>query len=86
MKSKQTDKGYLMLGLQFTSSMVTPVLVCVLGGSFLQRKYNLSDKFMGFCVALAVILLITNLIAFAKMAIKMSEKDKTSGGNKHDSP
>jgi len=78
MKTKQSNKKYALLGIQFTSFMVTPVLVCVLGGSYVQKKYNLGDWFMNACVALAVILLITNLISFARMAIKLSESDKKS--------
>lgn len=75
LKQKPIKNNYAVLGLQFTSMIVTPVLVCVLLGSYIQNKYDLGNWFMNLCIILAIVLIITNLIFFARMAIKISQQE-----------
>lgn len=83
MKNKPL-KSYAVLGLQFTSMMITPVVVCILIGYYFEKKYNLGSWFMNLCVFVSIALLIFNLISFARRAIRISENQKNSRRNKHE--
>lgn len=72
---KQQKNNYFLMGFQFTSMILVPPLVCIFGGMYLQDKYGFSDKFMGFCVAAGVVMMLSSLYSFAKAAIK-SPKNK----------
>lgn len=78
MKKNKTF-SYLALGLQFTSSMVVPPVVCIFLALYLQDKYKLGDWVMGVSVALAALLMFSSLISFAKTAVAISKnKEKDS--------
>ena len=81
---KKPLKSYAILGLQFTSMMITPVIVCILIGYYVEKKYNLGSWFMTICVFVSFALLIFNLVSFARMAVHISEKQKNSGRKEHE--
>lgn len=66
--------SYFALGLQFTSSIIVPPVVCIFLAQFLQEKYKLGDWIMGVGVALATVLMFASLFNFAKAAIMLSKK------------
>ena len=71
--------SYLALGLQFTSSIVVPPIVCVYLGLYLQDKYKLGDWIMGVSVGLSAVMMFASLYNFAKSAVVLSEnKNKDS--------
>lgn len=75
---KNKDKNFsgLVLGLQFTSMMTVPTVVCIFAGLYIQKKYSLGDWVMLAAVALAGIMMISNLYYFAKSAMSISGKSK----------
>ncbi|MBQ8379025.1 MAG: AtpZ/AtpI family protein [Oscillospiraceae bacterium] len=72
MKNKKIS--YFALGLQFTSSIVVPPVVCIFLALYLQEKYKLGDWIMGVSVALAAVLMFASLFNFAKAAVLLSKK------------
>ncbi|MBE6836571.1 MAG: AtpZ/AtpI family protein [Ruminococcus sp.] len=79
MKKKNNMLSYLALGLQFTSSIVVPPVVCIYLGLYLQDKYKLGDWVMGVSVSLSAVLMFASLYNFAKAAVVISKnKDEDS--------
>lgn len=74
MKKDYSKLSYLALGLQFTSSVVVPPVVCIFLAIYLQDKYKLGDWVMGASVALSVVLIFSSLYNLAKSAIILSKK------------
>lgn len=71
---KQNKLSYFALGLQFTSSIIVPPIVCVYLGMYFAQKYNLGDWVMGVSVGTAALLMVTSLYSFAKTAVMISKR------------
>ena len=71
----------ILLGFEFTSCFVTPIIIFILGGLYIQKKYDLSDKFIVICVILAILFMIINLIAFIKKVLLICKKSSIKGDN-----
>lgn len=73
--------SYLALGMQFTSSILVPPLCFIYGGMYLKDRFGLSERIMGLGVLLSALSMLASLIAFARKAILISQKNsKTSEG------
>lgn len=79
--NNKNDFNNLYLGLQFTSSIITPVIIFLVGGSYIQRKYYFPSYFMGICAFLTVFFIVLNLVSFVKKAIKFSYSNSKSKGD-----
>lgn len=70
-----------VLGIEFVSIIVSPVVFFILGGLYLQAKYNLSDTFITFCVIASIIFMIVNIIFFIYKIINIYAPSSKKGEN-----
>lgn len=71
-----SSKSLLALGLQFTSMIVTPTVVLVLGAMYLQDKYGYGDGVMIGAVLLSFLFMFTNLYSFVKSVLRLTKNSK----------
>ena len=76
---KYSRINILALGSEFVSLIIFPVVFFVLGGLYLQKKYNLSDTFIIFCVIASIIFMISNIIFFIYKVMKIFSKVSDKG-------
>ena len=77
MKNADEFGKFLASGLTFTSLVVAPVIIFVFFGSYIVKKFNLSDGVMVIFIILMLISIIFNMIMFfAKKLQSTSHKDK----------
>ena len=74
--------SFWALGLQFTSSILVPPIVCIYLGTYLQEKYSLGDWVMTVSVGVAIVLMFSSLYNFAKTADLISKKQSEQSEEK----
>lgn len=75
-KNSKNDKSLFVLGMQFTSMMVGPVVFFVLGAMYLQKRYGLGDNIMVLALLLSILSMIAGMYNFVKTAIKLTDDTK----------
>lgn len=72
-------RQYTLIGLKFTSMIISPVILCIIIGLVGQKKFGLSQWFMTVCIFTAVICVIVNLMIFVKSALQIPDKHSHNG-------
>lgn len=80
-KNKNMLLNKLALGFEFVSLILSPVVIFILGGLYLQEKFNLSDGFLTFCVITSFVFMIGNIIMFIYKIIKIYTPSSKEGDN-----
>ncbi len=71
----------VVLGIEFVSLIISPVIFFILGGLYLQAKYNFSDTFIIFCVFASILFMIVNIILFIYKIINIYAPSSRKGEN-----
>ncbi len=71
----------VVLGIEFVSLIISPVIFFILGGLYLQAKYNFSDTFIIFCVIASILFMIVNIILFIYKIINIYTPSSKKGEN-----
>ncbi len=81
---KFSSKSKVALGFEFVSLIISPIVFFILGGLYLQEKYNLSDTFITFCVIASILFMIGNIIIFIYKIINIYAPSSKKGENNED--
>lgn len=75
MKKKENLVSVYATVSQLAFSIITPLLIFIVGGSALAKKFDWPDWAMGVCVALGILVMIASAVSYLAQLIKLYGKD-----------
>lgn len=65
---------YIVWVSSLSASLITPIVICVLGAGWLQKKFSLGGWVMGAGIILGLLTAVMNLVKFFKFVQQQAEK------------
>ncbi len=69
-------------GFMFTSMIVSPIIVFIFGGIYIQKKFNLPEVFIAICAIFSIVFIIVNFVVFVLKMTSSKQNTKRNLGEK----
>ena len=86
MKKKENLVSIYATVSQLAFSIITPLLIFIVGGSWLSNKYGWPDWAMGICVGLGILFMLAGGGSYLAQLIKIYGKDNNSAPKSYNPP
>jgi len=81
MKNKYSKLNALKTGFEFTSLVLSPILIFIVGGRYVQLKNGFDDDFFVVCVLLSMFFIVFNTVIMFIRVLKGFNKKAQKGEN-----
>lgn len=86
MKKKENLVSVYAVVSQLGFAIITPLLVFLVGGNYVVKRFELPDWVMGISVALGIIFMISGAASYISQLLKMYAKDDKTAPKSYNPP